>query len=457
MRQTLFFIPETVAGMPLFGVGALLAVWAVASVVFLAWLVRRHGFNQETWSYVPILGIVGAAIWLVLPAISIHGSGLPIRGYGVMMLAGVVAGSGLTLWRGRRLGIDPDFVISLIFWGFIPGILGARMFYVIEYWPEYHKETLGQTIAAVVNITEGGLVVYGSLIGGLLGFTAFVVKNKLPPLATLDLLTPGMLLGLALGRIGCFLNGCCFGGVCELPWSVTFPQSSPPYHHQIEHGDFFLHGLKFVRPSQREPIDSESSDRGQASLARADRGANGSDKVKTPAIVSEVEPGSKAEAAGMKPLQKIVAIDGRKVETAGEARYLLQAADAVATQVEVAVDGVDHPIHWAVAPLPSRSLPVHPTQLYSSIDAFVLFLFIMAYDPFRRRDGELIAILLTLYPINRFLMELIRTDEPGVLGTGLTIGQVVSLLLLALAIALWVFILRRPKGRAFPMSSSPAA
>ena len=98
---------------------------------------------------------------------------------------------------------------------------------------------------------------------------------------------------------------------------------------------------------------------------------------------------------------------------------------------------------------PGRSLPVHPTQLYGGISALLLCLFLLAYDPFARRDGEAIALLLTLYPINRFLLECIRTDESGVLNTGLSTGQVVSLIALGASAGLWVYVLRRPKGRAF--------
>ena len=58
MRQTLFSIPYDVAGVPIFGFGVLLALWAVAGIVLLVWLVRRQGFNADTWSYVPLLAIV---------------------------------------------------------------------------------------------------------------------------------------------------------------------------------------------------------------------------------------------------------------------------------------------------------------------------------------------------------------------------------------------------------------
>ena len=99
----------------------------------------------------------------------------------------------------------------------------------------------------------------------------------------------------------------------------------------------------------------------------------------------------------------------------------------------------------AIAP-PSRTLPVHPTQIYSMIDALLLCLLLLAYDPFRRRDGELFALMLTVYPVTRFLIESLRTDESAVFGTGLSIAQNISLLLLVLALGLWIYISRRPKG-----------
>lgn len=418
MLQTLFYIPDQIAGYPMFGAGLLLAVWAVASVAGMAWLVWRQGWNADTWSYVPLLLLIGAIIWLVLPRIIERDHGLPIRGYGMMLLLAVVSGTGLAIWRARRVGVDPDLILSLLFWGFLPGIIGARLFYVIEYWEHFRQPTLGETLGGIVNITQGGLVVYGSFIGGMLGFAAFFWKYKLPPLATLDLVVPSMLLGLAIGRIGCLLNGCCFGGACDLPWAVRFPQGSPPYMHQVQHGKIFVQGLKVLG----DPED--------------------------PAVVTEVEPGSLAEAQGLKAGQKLESINGRRIDTVEDAQRRLFWASQSGDSIEIKTEGRPA-VRYALTPLPARSGPVHPTQLYQSIDALILCLFLLAYDPFRRRDGELLALLLTLYPINRFLMEFIRTDEPGVLGTHLTIGQVISLLLLATGVGLWFYILRRPARKAF--------
>ena len=99
-------------------------------------------------------------------------------------------------------------------------------------------------------------------------------------------------------------------------------------------------------------------------------------------------------------------------------------------------------------PLP-RSLAVHPTQLYSTIDALILCFLLLFYDRFRRRDGELTALMMTIYPITRFLIERIRTDEAAIWGTGLHISQNISLGLLVVAIGLWIYILRRPAKLAF--------
>ena len=68
-----------------------------------------------------------------------------------------------------------------------------------------------------------------------------------------------------------------------------------------------------------------------------------------------------------------------------------------------------------------------PTQLYAAIDAGLLALVLWFYYPFRRRDGEVFALLITLHPISRFFLEMIRSDEPGQFGTGLTISQWLSL------------------------------
>ncbi len=76
-------------------------------------------------------------------------------------------------------------------------------------------------------MAKGGLVVYGAFFGAVAGVLLFVRKHRLPLLAVCDLVAPSMMLGLAIGRIGCLLNGCCFGAVCDHPWAMRFPAGSP--------------------------------------------------------------------------------------------------------------------------------------------------------------------------------------------------------------------------------------
>ncbi len=401
---------------PLVRRGRPLALWIVFSVLLLAWLVRRQGFNADTWGHVPLLALIAVVIWIVLPHIAEPGRGLAIRGYGSMLLVGILAATTLTVYRARRVGIHPDLIFSLAFWGILPGLIGARLFYVIEYWEAFRQPTFGATLIEVINFTKGGLVVYGALIGALPGFAVFCIKEKLPLLSVFDVLVPGMLLGLALGRLGCFLNGCCFGGACELPWAVQFPLGSPPYLHQVEQGEIFVYGIKIVGSPDAPPV------------------------------LTDVEPGSPAARQGLKPGQRVRTINDLVVANVAQAQLALLEVHRMDHEIVVQTEGGIRR-QWALPSASPRSAPVHPTQIYQSIDAFVLLLFLLAYDPFRRRDGELLAMALLLYPINRFIMEAIRIDEPGIWGTGLSIGQIVSLAILMIAVVLWGYLLRQPPTR----------
>jgi len=425
MRSILFHIPNDIAGIPVFeGFGLLLWIWAVASVLLLAWLYRRQGLNADTLGYVLLLLVIGAIVWLVLPRLCDE-EGFPIRGFGVMLLVAVVSAVGLATWRAVRVGVDPELILTLAFWAFVPGILGARLFYVVQKWPHefapiYDSGGVRALLVSSINIAQGGIVFYGSLIGGILGTAAFLYQYKLPALATLDLITPSLMLGLAIGRIGCFLNGCCYGGMCELPWAVTFPEGSPPHLSQVQRGQTFLHGLKFSGDPEGPPV------------------------------ITAVEPGSPAARQGLKAGQQISAINDRRVRTTREAVWVLLNADKSEKQISITIRQPPSVHRWPLEGPPARSQPVHPTQLYSATGALLLCLFLLAYDPFRRRDGELWTLMLTLYPITRFLLEIIRTDEGPIFGTGLTISQNFSLIALAAAIGFWCFILKKPPGKAFP-------
>ena len=412
MIQTLFYIPATIGGYPVFGMGLLLLAWCLLGVGLLGFLVWRQGLNADTLSYLPILAIVAAAIVWMLPAICDDLGRLHIRGYGVMMLLAVVAGTGLAVWRGKKRGLVPDTIFSLALWMFLPGIIGGRLFYIIEYWENYRQATFAKSLLASVNIAEGGLVAFGALIGGTLGMLLFVRKNRLPLLAICDLVAPSIMLGLAIGRIGCFLSGCCYGSVCELPWAVTFPTTSAAYETQMARGQ--MYGL--VLSGQRE----------------------------APPVVLAVKPDSPAAVAGIKQGDRVVRVNRQAIDSNGMLQRAF--ADSQAAEFPIILDMAGgREVRLPPITLPPRSLPVHPTQLYSAINAFLLCFFLLAFEPFSRHDGMLFALMLTIYPVARFLLEIIRTDESAVFGTNLSISQNVSLLLLAAIAVLWYFVLKRPR------------
>jgi phosphatidylglycerol---prolipoprotein diacylglyceryl transferase len=435
MCSELFRIPYTWGGVPIFGVGVLLAIWAVAAAATLFSLVRRHGWNADTLSSLPVLLLLGAAI-LFLPRV--FPDGLPIRGYGLMLLIGITAGVGLAMHRARQGGLNPEIIVSLAIWMVVCGIVGARLFYVIEYWQEnFAGRNLRDTLLEIINIPEGGLVIFGGLIGAAVGFVTLIRKERLPMLAMADLAAPCMAIGLAFGRIGCLLNGCCYGGQTDLPWHVTFPKLSSRY----ETG-------KASDLQRFSPPYADQASRGEMHGFRID--ARGDD----PAVVTRVDSNSPAEAAGLRVGDSIDAINGTRIESARDAKARLFEAFLTQQPLRLALRSGKSVEIPAVSP-PERSRPVHPTQLYSAIDAGLLGWLLWAYFPFRGRDGEAIALLLTIHPITRFLLEIIRTDEPAVFGTGMSISQNISLGLLACGAGLWWYLSRQPRGVVWPLANNP--
>jgi phosphatidylglycerol:prolipoprotein diacylglycerol transferase len=262
----------------------------------------------------------------------IPGMNVPVYGFGLMVVVAFYVALASAVWRSRREKLDPEVIYDLAVWMLVGGLVGARLFYVLEYWGERV-----QTVADVFKVWEGGIVFYGGVIGGFAAFFLRRLVRPFPVLATLDALAPSVALGSGLGRIGCFLNGCCYGDVCTIPGlAVRFPAGSPPW------------------------------------LAERTRGL--------------IEP--------------------------------------------------DAP----------HSLPIHPTQLYSAVDGLLLFALLSAYYPLRRRDGEVIALLAIIYPITRFLIELLRDDESA-LFAGMTVSQLLSVLLLTFGLNLWAYLAGKPRGR----------
>ena len=287
----------------------------------------------------------------------IPGTPIKIFGFGVMLCLAFFAAIGLAGRRARKNGIAPEVVYDLALWFLVGGIVGARALYVWEYW----GDGVG-SFTEIFKIWEGGIVFYGGMIGATVGSLAFWAIKKFPLRPMMDVVAPPVALGLALGRLGCFLNGCCYGDQCELPWAVAFPPGSPPWWE--------------------------------------------------------------------------AALDPSGAPAPGYHADLLEAVRRHETP-----------------PGTPWSPRVHPTQIYSTIDALILLGLMLAYDPLRRRSGVLLAIFLTTYPITRALIEQLRGDEPAFFA-GMTISQNVSLATFFVGLGLWAYLLSRPPDLAGPLADS---
>ncbi len=126
--------------------------------------------------------------------------------YGVMMALAFLAG--IMLWRhlARCTKRPADFGSDLALWVLLPGVIGARILYVVANLPYYRSMP-----TEIWRIDHGGLIFYGGIIGGAIGAFWFAYRRKEPRIALLDFLVVAIPLGHMFGRIGCFLNGCCYG------------------------------------------------------------------------------------------------------------------------------------------------------------------------------------------------------------------------------------------------------
>jgi phosphatidylglycerol:prolipoprotein diacylglycerol transferase len=416
VRSTLFLIPHQLLGIPLFGFGWLLGGLILAALIWGAWGVARKQPWTELLAALPVWLVAMAIVTIVLPNVEMTlGSGekvgLPIRGYGVMVLLGLLTGIGITIRRGQQLDIIPDTIIGLGFWMMLGGIVGARLFYVVQKWDEYEHLSSWNRVIDIFKLTEGGLVIYGGVIGGLIAGSAFCLRHQLKLTATADLIAPGFLIGLSIGRIGCLLHGCCFGGVCtaNLP-SIQFPAGSVPYSSQLASGELL-------------GIDMERGKR-------------------PPTPITHVRSGSLAEQAHIRePGQTLQEFAWGEVgEPAGP-------LGPPAMRADVSVEG-EH-ISFASEQLPARSLPTHPSQIYAAINAFLLCWLIWHIQPLPRRDGVTFCIAIFLYAFSRFLLEGVRSDEAGQFGSSLTIAQIIGLASASVALAALWALTRLPPGRSW--------
>lgn len=143
---------------------------------------------------------------------------LTIHTYGVLVTAGFLLGLGFAVRQAKKEGVPPNKIVDLSFYILLSALIGSRLFYIMINANYYLKNPLD-----IFRVWEGGLVFYGGLLLTVPTVLWYVKRNALSLWVTADLFAPSLAIGHAIGRIGCFYAGCCYGKPAEgLPWAVTF-------------------------------------------------------------------------------------------------------------------------------------------------------------------------------------------------------------------------------------------
>ena len=157
--------------------------------------------------------------------------GIKIRSFGVMAAVGLLLAFWLMNHRAKKANEDGQALSDILFFAMIGALIGARSLYVIRNW----EAEFSHDFLKVFRINEGGIVFQGGFIGGMLVAWFLCKRKNIDFFRAIDIVAPCLALGHAMGRIGCYLNGCCFGGICKSGWAVHFPPKSLPFQHQVQH------------------------------------------------------------------------------------------------------------------------------------------------------------------------------------------------------------------------------
>jgi prolipoprotein diacylglyceryltransferase len=347
-------------------------------------------------------------------------------------------------------------------------------------------------------IWKGGLVFYGSIVGGLVGFLLayvfFLRKHHVPAWKTIDVVACCLALGLLLGRVGCLLNGCCYGNVaCADCPAISFPAISPPGHEMVKRGHQTLAGFTMLIDQAARPVDRRTVAAVEPGSAAKEAGLqagdilvkiNGGDPMRLyadpkamrgtkveitvkrdgkdvdlPAFtwpgsgftlidctVAQVEPWSPAAAQGLRDGDVIVQINEHRLVSYSDLIGLFaedrpRGLENMQLTVVRGSNG-ERTVLPAFQPL---TLGLHPTQIYESISMALLLALLLAFYPLRGRPGMVMVLAMVSYAVHRFLNEMLRTDTRPV-AFDMTLSQNISVIVLAGAVLLAAIIwLRRER------------
>jgi prolipoprotein diacylglyceryltransferase len=308
----------------------------------------------------------------------------PIYGFGLMLFVAFLACTWLASRRAVRVGMTKETIQDFTIWIFIGGLLGARVFFM--YLEETPPASVGDFFYRLPRIWEGGIVFYGSVIGALIAYGLlywFSFRGQgISTLKLADVIAPSVALGLALGRLGCFLNGCCYGQVAcaECPvYAVHFPLSAPARYALVDAG---------VQTAAGFTVDERFPGTG----------------VK----VAKVDPTSAAYAAGLRDGDVIAKANDRETDSSSAlSSYLGNFQEWPRGKKDLTLELSNRDASFTILP---RTVGLHPTQLYETISMVIVMLLLIAYTPFKTRDGQVMVLMMLTYAVHRYINEMLRND-----------------------------------------------
>lgn len=169
--------------------------------------------------------------------------GLVIHTYGIFVAAGFLLGVAVARIQAGRENVPPQVITDIAIFGLIAAVAGARLAYIVVEWRYFTENPL-----ELLAFWKGGLVFYGGLLAGLATAVLYINAKRLSVMKTLDAIAPGMAAGHAVGRIGCFFAGCCYGKPTHVPWAVVFtdPESLAPIGVPIHPTQLYSSANEFI-------------------------------------------------------------------------------------------------------------------------------------------------------------------------------------------------------------------
>lgn len=323
------------------------------------------------------------------------GWSVPVRAYGFMVMLGCLAAIFVALRRARREGSNPNIIWDIWMWSLIGGFLGARLFYVYLFWDQFRGNPW-----STLYFWEGGLAFQGGLVGAFVCVYLYMRARRLSYAKYLDMVAAGVILGYGFARVGCFLNGCCHGDVTPARWAVTYPAAAP------------IDGRGTLRPSPAYSAQESGVPRRLPDwlLARPE--------YKDRVIDGQLRPRWEYLA--------LVVKRGLPLSPDEQTRYAVTLDDYRAAAAE-----------GRVPPMPC-TCPVHPTQLYSTGYALIIFALLLIYARLPHHVGQEVSLFGMLYAVARFTVEFFRGDSPMPYG-GLTVFQAACIGIFAVFAAAWLW------------------